>query len=112
MTRNLKSERVNILLGLLEVSQKDDANCEHTHGQYHFLCFPCNPEETMRLCSTKSPPRRDGRSLSFGRRPDALVYGKQECCDTDHSHSLVALRLVREPFILYYLTKAKSPETI
>jgi hypothetical protein len=97
MTRNLKSEeRVNILLGLLEVSQKDDANCERTHGQYHFLCFPCNPEETMHLCSTKSPPHRDGRSLSFGRRPDALAHGKQECYDTDHSHSLVALRLVRD----------------
>jgi hypothetical protein len=40
--------------------QKDDANCERTHGQYHFLCFPCNPEETMRLCSTKSPPRSVG----------------------------------------------------
>jgi hypothetical protein len=25
--------------------QKDDANCEHTHGQYHFLCFQCNPKE-------------------------------------------------------------------
>ena len=50
----------------------------------------------MHLCSTKSPPRRDGRSLSFGWRPDALVHGKQECHDTDHSHSLVALRLVRE----------------
>jgi hypothetical protein len=96
MTRNLKSERVNILLGLLEVSQKDDANCECTHGQYHFLCFPCNPEETMRLCSTKSLPCRDGRSLSFGWHPDALVHGKQEWYDTDHSHLLVALRLIQE----------------
>ncbi len=81
------NECVGVLPGLLEVSQKDDANCECTHGQYHLLCFQCNPEETMWLCSTKSPPRRDGWSLSFRWHPDALVHSKQECHDTNHSHS-------------------------
>jgi hypothetical protein len=33
---------------------------------------------------------------TFEQCPDALVHGKQECHDTDHLHSLVALRLVRE----------------
>jgi hypothetical protein len=75
-------------------SQKDDANCEHTHGQYHLLCFQCNPKETMCLCSTKSPPCRDSQSLFFELYPDALVHCKQECHDTDHSHSLVTLHLI------------------
>ncbi len=46
------------------------------------------------LCA--QPNLRLGRSLSFERRPDTLVHGKQECHDTDHSHSLVSLRLVRD----------------
>jgi len=61
-----------------------------------FSASGATPKKQCQLRSTKSPPRRDGRSLFFGRRPDALVHGKQECRDDDHSHSLVALRLVRE----------------
>jgi lysine/ornithine N-monooxygenase len=50
----------------------------------------------MHLCSTKSLPHRDSRSLSFEWHPDALVHGKQECHDTDHLHSLVTLHLIQE----------------